>query len=547
VSPIRRIAIAGLFAAVLGLAACGGGGGGEPAAPLVPTSITIDGATPFSISSGSTLQLPATVHDQHGDAMTGQTVSWASSDPARASVSTAGVVTGLLIGTSSITATSGAVTSSPVVVTVTLGPASKVVKQRDIAAGLGVTASDSIAIVVTDAGGNPVPGIGVSFTPGANSGTVSAQAAVSGSDGVTGVRWTLGTVASQQVVTAAIPGTAAIVTFSTVPIAGPAAAITKASTDPASAVSGSNVDSIAAKVVDQFGNGKAGETVTFAVTAGGGSVSPTSVVSGADGRAAARWTIGSGAGTNTATATRAGFTPSTVTFTTTATPVGSVVITGPRIIVVDSGGTVTIPATARDAANNVVAGSPITYVSRTGAATVSNGVVTAAQLGTTFIVATSAVNAAAHDSLMVIVADPGAPALITDLSRLDLKADTTFSVTVVLDTRAFPGKLGSGSVQITWPTTLLTYQSDADGSSGVAATENTATTGFGSLTLTFANSTGFGGAVQLRTLTFRATTTVGRTGTLGLAIADMSSTLSGGVATDLRPITVGALYTLVIR
>ena len=68
---------------------------------------------------------------------------------------------------------------------------------------------------------------------------------------------------------------------------------------------------------DQNGDGLSGVTVTFAVTAGGGSLSTASVSTGTNGRAQTTLTLGSSAGTNTVTADVSGVS-TTITFTATA-------------------------------------------------------------------------------------------------------------------------------------------------------------------------------------------------------------------------------------
>ena len=82
-------------------------------------------------------------------------------------------------------------------------------------------------------------------------------------------------------------------------------------------------DSLAVVVTDQFGNPIADETVNWTVPGGQGSVSPATVVTGADGRAAVSRTLGPTAGTQTTTATRAGLKGSPVVFDATALPGGA--------------------------------------------------------------------------------------------------------------------------------------------------------------------------------------------------------------------------------
>ena len=69
------------------------------------------------------------------------------------------------------------------------------------------------------------------------------------------------------------------------------------------------------EVRDQYGNLRAGVTVTFAVTAGGGAVSETTVTTDANGRAATTLTLGNQPATNTVTVTVQGLDP--VTFSAT--------------------------------------------------------------------------------------------------------------------------------------------------------------------------------------------------------------------------------------
>jgi hypothetical protein len=89
-------------------------------------------------------------------------------------------------------------------------------------------------------------------------------------------------------------------------------------------------DSVRVQVTDALGNGKPGANVAFAVTAGGGSITPASPTTDASGKAAAKFTTGSSAGTNTATATVSGL--SAVSFSTTTIPnAGSIRLSAPGI------------------------------------------------------------------------------------------------------------------------------------------------------------------------------------------------------------------------
>jgi plastocyanin len=89
------------------------------------TSVRVSPASP-SVAVGATVQLTATPLDQAGQAMGGvPAAAWSSADPARATVSASGVVTGVAAGTVSVTAriTHGGVTREASV-TVTVGTGS---------------------------------------------------------------------------------------------------------------------------------------------------------------------------------------------------------------------------------------------------------------------------------------------------------------------------------------------------------------------------------------------------------------------------------------
>lgn len=71
--------------------------------------------------------------------------------------------------------------------------------------------------------------------------------------------------------------------------------------------------------VMQDGAPVAGKAITWTVTAGGGSVDPTTSTTSAAGTASTTWTLGSSAGANTVQASATGVTGSPVTFNATAT------------------------------------------------------------------------------------------------------------------------------------------------------------------------------------------------------------------------------------
>ena len=101
-----RIAGVCLMVAAAVLTGCGGddGDGGTPPVTHVFTSITVEPAAPTVVVGGTTT-LTATAKDQNGASMSGLTTTYTSSDQTKATVTNAGVVTGVAAGTSRITVT----------------------------------------------------------------------------------------------------------------------------------------------------------------------------------------------------------------------------------------------------------------------------------------------------------------------------------------------------------------------------------------------------------------------------------------------------------
>ena len=101
------------------LAGCGGGGDGgvtPPPPPPTPVVTTVEVTpTTATVNVGDGVQLAVVVKDQNGAAMTGQTVSWSSSNTSVASVSAAGAVTTTAAGSATISATVGSKSGSSVV------------------------------------------------------------------------------------------------------------------------------------------------------------------------------------------------------------------------------------------------------------------------------------------------------------------------------------------------------------------------------------------------------------------------------------------------
>lgn len=112
-----RVAVSGLLGLWLGIG-CGGGDGG-PTGPTVAT-VTIS-PDPVTIDLGSSFPFLSAVADQAGHPLN-VAITWGSSNPSVASVSSSGVVTALGTGAITITATAGGVTGRAALTILSRGP-----------------------------------------------------------------------------------------------------------------------------------------------------------------------------------------------------------------------------------------------------------------------------------------------------------------------------------------------------------------------------------------------------------------------------------------
>jgi hypothetical protein len=198
------------------------------------------------------------------------------------------------------------------------GPASAAVAAagNNQTAALGSAVSVAPRVRVSDAFGNPVAGVGVQFSVTSGGGSVAGGAQTTDSNGTAAVNgWTLGAAAGANTLTATFPGTAvAPVVFTASSATG--GTLTVSAGNNQAAMAGTAVPTAPAVVVrDAGGNPLVGMQVTFAVTAGGGTVGAGTATTNASGVASAgSWTLGAVAGPNTVTASVAGITGAPVVF-----------------------------------------------------------------------------------------------------------------------------------------------------------------------------------------------------------------------------------------
>jgi trimeric autotransporter adhesin len=113
--------------------------------PVAVASIAIT-APKLAFLVGDASQYSAQPKDAQGNPLAGRSVAWSSTQTAVATVSSAGLVTAVGVGTSSITASSEGVTSAATVITVTSDPAlveERVLAQQGLAIALASTVLQS--------------------------------------------------------------------------------------------------------------------------------------------------------------------------------------------------------------------------------------------------------------------------------------------------------------------------------------------------------------------------------------------------------------------
>ena len=195
-----------LLGALLFSASCGGGGDGI--APPTVGSISITPASSASIAAGGTLQLSVTVLDTNGQPMAGQSVTFSTSAPSIATVSTQGQVSGVgPVGGATITASVGSVRASVAVTVVAAASASLTRTSADPGTiPPGAAAGDSVRFVVKDAFGNPRPQETVTFTVSAGGGQASPTTAQTDALGRAATTFTTGTTEGTNTLNATVGG-----------------------------------------------------------------------------------------------------------------------------------------------------------------------------------------------------------------------------------------------------------------------------------------------------------------------------------------------------
>ncbi|MDD2892371.1 MAG: Ig-like domain-containing protein [Halothiobacillaceae bacterium] len=411
---LRRLALQFLtiIAPVAMLSACGGGGSGPDTLVSPPStqgtlSITLAAAA-TSLNGGDSTTLTATVTDSSGKAVAGQsvtldfgsnlsgaTLSSTSSVSDSAGKASVRYTAGSNAGTDSIIATvtdSNSKTASASVGIIVASSSSGSTLRVTLSAAstsLNGGASTALTAAVTDSAGAIVSGQSVTFDFGTNlsGATLSATSGTSDNTGKAGVLYTAGSKAGSDSIIATVTDSNGRTASSSVAITvtsnSTGSTLKVALTASKTTLNTSEDTELTAMVTNADGSIASGKTVSFGFGSNlsEASLSATSAISGADGKARIRYTAGTKSGMDTvfASVTDAAnkTTESSVTITVTAAQavVGSVsILSSNSTIGTNSTPSVDLIVQVKSASNILMTDVPVVLTADKGTLLISNSV-----------------------------------------------------------------------------------------------------------------------------------------------------------------------------
>ena len=191
--------------------ACGDSGPSEPSVPPAPADVNVSPGSVAFAALGDAAQLTATVLDQNGQVMQGQTVTWASSAPAVAVVDASGLVTAAGNGAATITATAGRASGNADVSVQQVAARIETVAGDNQSAPPYSVVPVNPAVRLSDGNGHPVEGATVAFRVIHGGGSLEPTAAVT-VDGIASTAWTLGAPGEQKMVATTDAGSDSLTT-----------------------------------------------------------------------------------------------------------------------------------------------------------------------------------------------------------------------------------------------------------------------------------------------------------------------------------------------
>lgn len=370
-----------------------------------PVSAVILSPGQVTIFPGQSLQLSAIVTDDRGQVLSGKSVTYATSNLQVASVSSAGLVTGISAGIVTITATSEGA-SGTASITVAPEPIA-VVEVSPATASIAVGQPIQLTAIARGAGGQVLSLTGRTVTWATGSPSV---ASVSSSGMATGVS------PGTAVIIATVDGRQGSATVSVRAVSVASVVVNP----PSTSITVGQSTTLTATALDANGIPLSGRVAGWSSSNNAiASVSSSGTVTGvATGNATITATIDGQAGS------------ATVTVNAVAQGQVASVTVSPSSATVNVAWSTTLSATARDAGGNTVPGAQIAWTSSDPAvATVSNGVVTGVAPGSVTITATSG---GATGSAAITVQLAPVDRIVVTPSNPSIKVGQTVQLTATL-------------------------------------------------------------------------------------------------------------------
>ena len=274
----------------------------DPEPPRVASIAVTPGAVTLDFV-GQSAAFTVTVKDQHGNDFAGSVV-WTSDAPAVFTVNSSGVVTAVSNGNGRVRAELDGVTGTASVI-VSQAPTAVERVGGDAQRGApGTALSEPLVARVVDAGGSPVVGAAVVFSPAEGSGTATPRITQVDMAGEARAFWTLGDAFGLQSLVASVSE-------------GPNTLFTARAQGPDELAESVDIVSgdgqrgrpseglrrpIVVRVLDEHHRPVKGATVLFDAPSGHGFADPDSVRSDGRGEAATTWTLGDRVGSHLLTA-----------------------------------------------------------------------------------------------------------------------------------------------------------------------------------------------------------------------------------------------------
>ena len=360
--------------------------------------------------------------------------------------------------------------------------------------------ADSLVVKVTDAFGNPVAGVEVTWSV-SGGGSIAPTIVATGADGLAAAERVLGPSASAQSAQATVGGfTGSPVTFSHTAVPANPTVLVKVSGDGQTAPGGFEVpEDLVVRLEDDNGNGIGARAITWVVPSGSGSVNPVNSTTDANGRATTRWTMPTAVGSHSVSAVFSGLPAVAFTGTATADVPTTIELVSGNTQSAAVGGALPNPLVVRvtDASDNPVANVAVIWAA-VGGGTVSDATTATNASGLAQVTRTLGVAPGLYTTTATVDGLSGSPVTFTSTATVGPPArlaiitqpgsptisGSAFAPAPVIEVQdALGNAVGAGGIEVTASITsgqvgasLVNFERNTN-SSGLATFNNLRITG----------------------------------------------------------------------